>query len=1004
VLLAAPLALGQATGGAAPGAPSVPAPTATTPSTDPLPPGAAEGTQQTPQRAGPGAGATDPGAAGQAPAQAPARTPADPAGEGAAQEPAAPADEGLSAEDEAALAEEGLGAPKLPAGFTGVTGRVVDAKSGEALIEATVKVVAGAQKQVLTNLDGYYVLPLPPGVYDLRVFYELYSGRRVQNVRVEAGKPTQLDVQLSGDESAVQEVVVETRADRRKESALLQERKRAAAVSDSIGAQEIARTPDSGANDAVKRVVSATVVDNKYVLLRGMGGRYTVALLNGALVPSLEPDEASVPLDVFPTALLANLNVVKTYTADLPGVFGGGALLLETNSYPNELEFRPRVSFSGDTVSTFRRRLDQRSTLSESLTFAQRSRGLPAQAPSDGAAVVRPGYGADQVAALGRTLPKDWLGGSAQTAPNLSVGASLGNSVRFGGSRLGYLASVSFQRKESIVPAFLGVVDANDEYQESQDAILGAEVAQLGGLLNLGLQLDRDNEVTALGFLTRGTDERTQRAVGFNDGVSDDLDQTRLQFIERSLGFAQLKGFHRLDVLGDMELDWQGNYSRVVRWEPDTRDIAYFERPEGQDTFFDAPNSATRFFSDLGEDSYGGTLNATLPLAWARLKVGGLYQRNGRAFLARRFRYTIRDEVVDPTLPPDQLFSDANIGALPSDAVRFNERTQAADGYTGFLTQVAGFASADLKPLEPLRLVVGARLESSDQGITTDPRFATDGRGVQTGRQAQLYVLPSANATFSLSPEVNLRAGYSLTLARPTFREIAPFFFFDFVRRRGVTGNEALVPTRIHAGDLRAEWFVGENEVLAASGFYKQLLDPIESVLANAGQEVTFRNAQAGQVYGLELEARSTLARLSPSLSNFRVGANLTLIRSSVRLRPQDQTVQTNLDRPLQGQSPYVVNVNLGWADPQLGSEVSALYNVSGPRLTDVGIVGLPDVYEQPFHRVDLVFSQSFKSGLQLKATVANVLNARQYQTQGPLDVFSFSPGVSASLSLGLNL
>ncbi|HZI02857.1 MAG TPA: carboxypeptidase regulatory-like domain-containing protein, partial [Archangium sp.] len=188
-----------------------------------------------------------------------------------------------------------------PPGFTGIYGQVTDAQTKETLIEATVKLVTGGQKSVLTDIDGNYRLALPPGKYDLRVFYDVYEGRRITGVIVEQGKATKLDVQLSADAGAVQEVVVEARADRRAEGAILQERKKAAAVSDAISSQEIARTPDSNASDAVKRVVSATVVGGRYVLLRGLGGRYSTTLLNGAILPSPEPDEQAVPLDIFPT-------------------------------------------------------------------------------------------------------------------------------------------------------------------------------------------------------------------------------------------------------------------------------------------------------------------------------------------------------------------------------------------------------------------------------------------------------------------------------------------------------------------------------------------------------------------------------------------------------------------------------------------------------------------------------------------------------------------------------
>jgi hypothetical protein len=246
---------------------------------------------------------------------------------------------------------------KLPKNFTGVVGRLTDARTGEGLIEATVKVVAGGKKSALTDLDGYYRLKLPAGTYELRVFYELYEGRRISNVVVKAGQVVELDVALKADSKSVQEVLVEAKVDKRNESALLQERKKAVVVSDAVGAQEIARTPDANAGEAVKRVVSATLVDGRYVYLRGLGGRYALTLLNGTLMPSPEPDEPSVPLDLFPSALVNDLNVLKTYSPDLPASFGGGTLVIGTATFPTALDARVKLQVGANTETTFRQRI-----------------------------------------------------------------------------------------------------------------------------------------------------------------------------------------------------------------------------------------------------------------------------------------------------------------------------------------------------------------------------------------------------------------------------------------------------------------------------------------------------------------------------------------------------------------------------------------------------------------------------------------------------------------------
>ncbi|MFB1483635.1 TonB-dependent receptor domain-containing protein [Corallococcus sp. RDP092CA] len=947
------------------------------------------------------------------PADATAAQPADataaqPADATAAQP--APADGATPSEataaDEAAMDDESLaGSATPPPGFTGIYGRLTDEANGEGLIEATVKVVTGADKQALTDLDGHYRLALPPGKYDLRAFYDVYQGRRITGVVVTQGKATELDVALSADVGAVQEVVVEARSDRRAEGALLQDRKKAAAVSDAISAQEIARTPDSSAGDAVKRVVSATVVDGRYVLLRGLGGRYATTLLNGALLPSPEPDEPSVPLDLFPTSLLANLNVVKSYTPDLPGTFGGGTLLIETNTYPSQFEFKPRLTLGGDTVTTFRERNSQaQGGFGETLGFASSDRDLPSALPRDhrlGAG----GETAQQLESQWESFSNVWEKRTTRAAPNLGLGASLGDTLRFGNQRLGYLATVNYGHRDGVQTGDFARA-ARDESgglisQDVARTTQGFSTANLSGLASVGYQFDRDNELTLFSLYTRGTDTRTYTANGNNNVRGDTYASTRLQFITRALSFTQLRGFHRLGLLGDSEVDWQANVSRVDRDEPDTRDTLYsasLSNPDAQLSFPNQPNSGERFFAELGETSTGGSLNLTLPFTSdLRVKVGGLTQVSFRDFNARRFRYLLTEEPVDRTQSPEQLFSPENVGT----AITVRETTRADDAYNAFLGIYAGYVSADYKPVEPLRLVGGVRVEASSQQLRLKDPFTgveSDNSGAD---QHYLDVLPSLNATYALSPEVNLRAGYSYTLARPTFRELAPFIFFDFVRRRNVSGNPDLLETRIHNVDLRAEWFVGENEVVAASAFYKRFQNPIERVIRNPDSgDLGFENAAGADSYGVELEARASLARLSPSLRPVRVGANLTLIQSKVDLGEGALGAQTNKDRPLQGQSPYVVNVNVGYERPESGTEVAVLYNVYGQRISEVGVQGLPDVYERPFHRVDLTLTQKL-GATQLKLTAANLLNASVTLRQGDVTVQTYKPGVAFTAALG---
>jgi outer membrane receptor protein involved in Fe transport len=909
-----------------------------------------------------------------------------------------PPSEAPATEDAELMAESS--AP--PPGFTGIHGRVTDATNGEGLIEATVKVVSGAQQQALTDLDGNYRLALPPGKYDLRVFYDVYQGRRITGVVVTQGKATKLDVALSADVGAVQEVVVEARADRRAEGALLQERKKAAAVSDSISAQEIARTPDSSASDAVKRVVSATVVDGRYVLLRGLGGRYSSTLLNGAVLPSPEPDEQAVPLDIFPTSLLANLNVNKSYTADLPGTFAGGALLIETNNYPASFEVKPRVTLSGDSLATFNQRHTYQGGSMDWLGFDDGTRDLPDAVPTD-----RPlnRLSQEEINAVARDFPNTWTLRQKRALPNLGLGLSIGDTLRSGNERLGYLASVQYSHEESVqVAEFRGtVLDEADgvgvQVDEQSTNAMGSRAASLGGLVSAGYQPHRDMELAVFSLFTRTGESRARVTRGL-DQANEFFTNTASEFLARMLTFNQVRGFHRLSgVANDMELDWQANLSYVQRDEPDTRSLTYELTSQSEQRFRQDPGGL-RWYSTLGETSYGASANATFPLSFMRLRVGAMAQRAERSLDMRRFRFEYGGGNIDVLFQgPDTLFSSENIG----NGIALEENTNAEDAYRASQGIYAGYVNADISALDPLRIIAGVRYEASTQNLETGSPYANN--PTQSSATDQRYgdVLPALNAVYALSPTVNLRTGYSYTLARPTFRELAPILYYDFVRRRSVSGQPDLVQTRIHNLDARAEWFPGDNEVLAASVFYKRFRNPIERIIVSAGQrDVSFENSLGATSYGVELEARTTLGHLTPALTNLRTGVNLTLTQSEIELR--EGGLQTNQTRPLQGQSPYVVNVNLGWLREQSGTEVSLLYNVYGKRISDVGIQGVPDVYELPFHRLDLAVSQKLPGGTQLKLTATNLLNRFIVLQQGEIEVLKYRPGVAFSASLGWNL
>jgi outer membrane receptor protein involved in Fe transport len=809
---------------------------------------------------------------------------------------------------------------------------------------------------------------------------------------VQRGKAQDLVVKLE-PETDIEEVLVEAKVQKRNEAALLQVRKKAVAVSDVISAQEISKTPDSNAGDAVKRVVAITLVDGKYVVVRGLEGRYVQTLLNGVVLPSLEPDRNAVPLDIFPTALLANLTVIKSYASELPGQFGGGALLIETNSYPEDFELKVSASTSGNTSDTFEDGLGNAggSTAGNFFGFDDGSRDLPDPVPTNAPVRNLDNAYTEQI---GEAFPNVWDTPAESVRPNFSLGFTAGDTRKLGGSRkLGYLTSGQFRKGFDVRTTDLQYLQLSEDnpngfqVQSTQRNVTGESETSLAGLANVGLELDSKNTINLLGLYTHIGEDGTGRSTGvFNYGEFES-DRYRLQFVERSLLFGQLGGEHRLS--NALEVTWQGHAATTTRDELDSRDVDY-RASEGQPfQYDDQPGSGQRFFSFLDDSVLGLGADAAYEKDRLKLRGGAFASRSSRQLDSRRFRFRKLGSPSVETLglPPEQMFSPEHIGT----SFYVVEETTREDAYTAGLDVMGGFASGELELSESFRAIAGLRYEHARQSMRNDSPYATTGMAFDVEYPSDDF-FPTANLIYAATPNMNLRAAYSYTVVRPRFRELAPFSFYDYVRDRSVSGNPELLDTGIHNGDLRWEWFPGEAEVLAASAFYKQFSNPIELVTANANNDAYFDNAQGATLYGVELEARIALR------SDFKVGANLALMKSEIELSPDD-TLSTNKKRPLYGQSPYLVNVFAGYAHARHG-ELALLYNVIGDSISDVGVLGSPDIYNRYQHKVDLSASRKLNKQLKLKGSVTNLLNQKAQLVQADHVVADYSPGVSLSLGL----
>jgi hypothetical protein len=898
---------------------------------------------------------------------------------------------------EEAPAVETMDPRRPPArGVGAVWGVVRSRKDRELLLEALVTVV-GRKEYATTDEQGQYRLDLPPGIHQLRVQADLHRAVRVKNVRVVAGRLAELDVTLDPDDAAVEEVTaVEAEVERASAATQLYLRKNAAQASDSIGAQDIAKAPDRNAADAVKRVVGTTVVDGRYIFVRGLGDRYTNSLLNGSPLPSPEPDRQAVPLDMFPTLVLSDLTVSKTFTPDMPGDFAGGSLDIHTRDLPNRFLFQTTLGVGLNTVSTFGHRLGYPGGSLDWLGVDDGGRKLPNEVPRS--KVTRFSTAANPVT-VGKAINGPMETERVFNLPNGTGSVVIGDSFALRRGPLGcsdcvvgYMAGATYSRRfqkrtDEIIRTFGfdaahpgGLLRLNDLRSET-----GLDTVTWSGLATVSYARGTDHKISLTGLYSRNAEKEGRQIVGFNDEQSANTSDERLRFINRALAYGQLRGEHRFRKLDAAELRWTALWARATLSDPNLRETVYVQDPTNGYSFRESTQSGQHFYAAQGETTRSIGLDWTQPLskgeAPAKLKAGTLLTFRGRSFDARRFRF-LRAPGADPAIfrqRPNQIFTDANVGPV----IELDEWTQATDSYAANYNVYAGYLMTDVTVLPRVRLVAGERVEAARQSIDSFDPFAPNGARVSSALD-RTDLLPSANVILKLTEMQNVRLTVTRTVARPQLRELAPFIFTDFFGAREVLGNPELDRSRIWNLDARWEMFPRVGEVLAVSAFHKRFEDPIEQVILPTSRGViSYQNAKGAVNTGVEIEGRKSLDFISNTVKDFGLLANVTVVHSRVDLDTSQIGIQTSKSRALAGQSPYVLNVALDWNREKSRTRARILYNVAGERIASVGSNGLPDIYEQPRHLVDLSLAQAIGDHVDLKGTVENLLNAPVRFMQG---------------------
>ncbi len=873
-----------------------------------------------------------------------------------------------------------------------ITGTVVDGSTGETLVGATVRVEGTTPpKGAICDLEGNYrITGVPVGTYELTASMIGYANTRVTDVEVKKGEVAKVDFVLNTEEIQVDEVVVKAQAVRNTEAVLLKDRQKAEAVSDAVSSEAISRAGASDAADAMRQVTGASVVDGKEVYVRGLGDRYTSVLLNGSELPSANPYKRSAPLDLFPSNLLDNIVTAKSFTPDKPGNFSGGTVNVQTKNFPESLFLSVSASGSYNSQSTFTDDfLTANTSGTDWLGYDDGARDLPdiledrdTEIPSIGETFTD----LDKALTLDRitkSFPSVMAPLGRSGLMNQSYSFSVGNQVEAGGRPLGFVGSLSYSRNFS---AYEDGVSAMWELtgREADTKTLsnvnnlkdtrGTEEVLIGALANVAYRI-HPNHSLSVNYVHNQNGEHTARFLEGQypyDLDDDDIFQTSaIQYTERSLDSSQLRGEHVFSALSGSRLEWKTSYSLAQQDQPDLR---YFtgaiknqvrRREDGTEYLHSIPiiksnTPPARYFRNMDEtqSEHAADLNVPLKSVLDRnmdIKLGGLYSRRDREFRERAFNYR-QNPSYDYNGDPNDLFAPANLGLVDSTKTktihRFNlfveEYFQNSANYDAEQTVSAVYGMIDIPVVDRLRFIGGARYESTDMEV------ASQDTTIDVGKISTDDLLPSINLVYSLLDNMNLRMAYGRTLARPSFREMADYPTFDFVGGFTLIGNPHLESTLIDNYDLRWEWFVRPGEIYAVSAFAKTFDKPIERVIININGEVRFQNVDEARVMGLEFELRKQLDTVSEKLKNFAVGSNFSIVSSRVDIAPAELSIirKFNPDakdyREFQGQSPYILNLDLAWDKPEQGLNASLYYNVFGERLSEVSLASRKRLRRSP--------------------------------------------------------
>ncbi|MDQ4138992.1 MAG: carboxypeptidase-like regulatory domain-containing protein [Bacteroidota bacterium] len=872
-----------------------------------------------------------------------------------------------------------------------LAGKVKDKKTGEPIIGAVV-FITGSNKGSTTDIEGNYSIQLEPGVYKITASYVSYKPQTFESIQITAGKTTTLDIGIEEATTQLGGVTITGTKQTNTDITLIKELKQSEVVVSGVSGEQITKSLDRDAAETVKRIPGVTIMNDRYIYVRGLSERYNTVMLNDALTPSTESDTRAFSFDILPTNVIDRILIFKGGSPELPGEFGGGVIKVYTKNFSDQNSTTINISSSFRNNTTFKNFASYTGGKTDFLGFDDGTRDLSGSFPEN-----LNNANNSEIANAARDLPNTWLPNKAKALPDLRMSLGLTRRMDIGDVKISNITSVSYSNTRQFYNALRN--DYQDFNQSTQNSALNYSYqdqqsnsnVRLGVLHNWGVRFNDRNRLEFRNLFNQlGSSQVTERSgTDQTNGVQEQKNYA-LRYESRTIYSGQLQGTHTLPNLKNT-FSWTAGYSYTNRNEPDYRRVRT-QREASSDAPFAIliPNvpslrDASRFYSKLHENIYMASgqyehlfgqpdsISGEIENA-PKLRFGFYTEYKDRDFNARYMSYAPGSNY-NPGLvyePLDQIFSQGNIN---NNNLILREGTSPSDHYTASNLLTAGYAGINIPLGVKFNVSGGVRAEYNRQQLHSR---RLGGAPVEVNNPIT-RVLPSFNLTYNLTPKSLLRWSSSLSVNRPEFRELAPFTYYDFNTNFEITGNPALKTAAIYNSDIRYEFYPNPTEIISFGAFYKYFNNPIENTFLNtpSANSYTFGNADYSTSYGVETEIRKSLLDLSASkfVQNLSLVLNASYIKSQVSLG--DLATVQDKERPMMGQSPYIINSGIYYQDDDRKWQVNLLYNVIGRRIFIVGNAQNPTIYEMPRNAIDLTVTKGIGERFEIRAGIQDLLNQR---------------------------